>query len=111
MQGCIELTGVVKQLLKDAKYSKEDFVILWLDLSNAYGSIPHKLVKGSLKKKYLPEKIKDLIIGYYDKFKIRIWTENSRSNWYMLERGIITGCMLLTNYPFHVGHEYGNKIC
>lgn len=42
--GCREHTGMVTQLLREAKESKGDLVVLWLDLANAYSSMPHKLV-------------------------------------------------------------------
>ena len=48
--GCLKHTGIVTQLLKEAKESKGDLAVLWLDMANAYGSIPHKLVELTLKK-------------------------------------------------------------
>lgn len=48
---CVEHTGVVTQLIREAWKSKEDS---WLDLANAYGSIPHKLVQVSLAKYHIP---------------------------------------------------------
>lgn len=46
--GCIEHTGVVTKLIRGAREGKGDLAVLWLDLTNAYGSIPHKLVETSL---------------------------------------------------------------
>lgn len=48
MPGCVEHTGVVTQLLREAREGKGDLAVLWLDLANAYGSIPHRLVESSL---------------------------------------------------------------
>lgn len=45
MPGCIEHTEVVTQLLREAREGKGDLAVLWLDLANAYGSIPHRLVE------------------------------------------------------------------
>ena len=55
MPGCIEHTGVVLQLLKDAKKEKGDMAILWLDLKNAYELIPHNLVEDALKRHHVPQ--------------------------------------------------------
>lgn len=41
--GCLP-AGVVTQLIREAQENKGDLTVLWLDLANAYGSIPHKLV-------------------------------------------------------------------
>ncbi len=46
--GCLEHTGLVTQLIWEAHEGKGDLTALWLDLANAYGSIPHKLVELAL---------------------------------------------------------------
>ena len=38
--GCIEHTGVVSQLIREARENHGNLAVLWLDLANAYGSIP-----------------------------------------------------------------------
>lgn len=45
MTRCLEHTGEVTQLIWEARESRGDLVALWLDLTNACGSIPHKLVE------------------------------------------------------------------
>ena len=61
MPGVIEHTGVITQLLKEAKTNKGDMAVLWLDLKNAYGSIPHSLVQEALKRYHVPNKIIEII--------------------------------------------------
>ncbi len=70
--GCLEHTGVVTQLIWEAKESKGDLATLWLDLTNAYGSIPHKLVETALTRHHVPEKICNLIMDYYNNFSARV---------------------------------------
>jgi len=43
-------------------------VVLWLDLANAYGSIPHKLVEEALNRHHIPGKFRDLILDDYNSF-------------------------------------------
>ena len=54
MPGCLEHTGVLTQLLREAKESKGDLAVLWLDLANAYGPMPHKVVEKALKRHHVP---------------------------------------------------------
>lgn len=68
--GCLEHTGVVTQLIREAQKNKGDLVVLWLDLSNAYGSIPHKLVEEALRRHHIPDKFRDLILDYYGSFSL-----------------------------------------
>ncbi|KAL7876168.1 hypothetical protein AOLI_G00111310 [Acnodon oligacanthus] len=55
--GCLEHTGVVTQLIREARENKGDLVVLWLDLRNTYGSIPHKLVEEALRWYHIPGKL------------------------------------------------------
>lgn len=48
-----------------------ELAVIWLDLANAYGSIPHKLVATALTRYHVPEWIKDLVVDYYNSFTLR----------------------------------------
>ena len=85
---------MVTQLVREARESKGDLVVLWLDLKNAYGSIPHQLVEQTLQKCQVPEKLLQLIKGYYSNFQLRFTTNDFVTEWHKLEVGIITGCTI-----------------
>jgi len=59
------------QLIKEAKATKGDLTVLWLDLANAYGTVPHKLVDLTLKKYHVPEEFHKLLRHFFDNFKMR----------------------------------------
>ena len=42
--GCWEHLSMVWHALKEARAQKSNLAIIWLDIANAYGSIPHKLI-------------------------------------------------------------------
>ncbi|XP_016087054.1 uncharacterized protein, partial [Sinocyclocheilus grahami] len=92
--GCLEHTGVVTQLIREAHENRGDLVVLWLDLANAYGSIPHKLVELALHLHHVPSKIKDLILDYYNNFRMRVTSGSETSDWHRIGKGIITGCTI-----------------
>ena len=94
VSGCIEHTSVLTQQIKEAKENKTDLAVLWLDLANAFGSIPHKLIEITLRTYHIPESFTELIMHYYDNFKIRFSLNNFTTSWQKLEIGIITGCTL-----------------
>lgn len=52
--GCLEHTGVVTKLIREARENKGGLTVLWLDLANAYGSIPHKVVQTTMTKYHVP---------------------------------------------------------
>ncbi|TWW66935.1 hypothetical protein D4764_20G0009670 [Takifugu flavidus] len=92
--GCLEHNGVVTQLIREAHESKGELAVLWLDLTNAYGSIPHRLVELAQHLHHVPSKIKDLILDYYNNFSLRVTSGSVTSDWHRLEKGIITGCTI-----------------
>ena len=92
--GCLEHTGVATQLIREAKKSKGDLAMLWLDLTNAYGSVPHKLVELTLIKYHIPESIRNIISEYYGNYKFRVLSRATTLSWQKLEKGIITGCTI-----------------
>lgn len=80
------------QLLKEAREGRGDLVVIWLDLTNPYGSIPHKLVEMAQERYHVPHKVKDLILDYYSKFSLRVSAGPLSLDWHWLEVGIIIGC-------------------
>ena len=92
--GCLEHTGVVTQLIREAHDNRGDLVVLWLDLAYAYRSTLHKLVKLALHLHHVPSKIKDLILDYYNNFRMRVTPGSETSDWHCIGKGIITGCTI-----------------
>ena len=69
-------------------------MITWLDIANAYGSIPHDVIQKALVKAHVPESTRSLIESYYSDVKIRFSTRSFTTEWQRVEKGIITGCTL-----------------
>lgn len=68
----MEGTEVLSQLIRDAKKGRGDLAVLWLDLTNAYSSIPHRMVEITLEKHHIPQQVKGLILNFYSKFSLRV---------------------------------------
>merc|ERR1712228_8652 len=82
------------QLIREAKKEKKNLVITWLDIANAYGSIPHSLIIEALKEAHIPDDLVNLIEDYYKDVRIRFTTKEFVTDWQKVEKGIITGCTL-----------------
>ena len=107
--GCWEHTAMVWSALKDARKSKKSLSLLWLDLANAYGSVPHKLIVFALKRYRVPDDWIDLIMAYYDGLWGRTSASGISSDWKRYERGIFAGCtisVILFVAAFNVILEY-----
>lgn len=91
--------------------SKGDLIVLWLYLAKAYGSMPHKLVEEALKRYHVPSSVCDLLVNYYDNFRLRVGSGSTASEWYTLKNGIIKGYYSFYNVrcPLLIDQEHGGK--
>ena len=94
VSGCLEHTSVISQLIREAKKEKKNLVVTWLDIANAYGSIPHKVIMRALDKAHIPKEVIQMVESYYSEARIRFATRNFTTDWQKVEKGIITGCTL-----------------
>ena len=94
VSGCMEHTAILSQLIREAKAEKKGLVVVWLDIANAYGSIPHNLIQIALRRAHAPEGFCKLVESYYADMNIRFTTKEFTTEWQKVEKGIITGCTL-----------------
>ena len=71
VSGCIAYTSVISQLIKEAKKGK-NFAAVWLDLANAYGSVPHQLIESAMELYHIyiregPGDCQELILKVHDR--------------------------------------------
>ena len=94
VSGCMEHTAILSQLIREAKADKKGLVVVWLDIANAYGSIPHNLIQIALRRAHAPEEFCKLVESYYADMNIRFTTKEFTTEWQKVEKGIITGCTM-----------------
>nr|XP_055041026.1 uncharacterized protein LOC129428141 [Misgurnus anguillicaudatus] len=92
--GCLEHTGVLSQLIQEAKEKKGSLTVVWLDFANAYGSIPHNLIQVALDYYHIPHNIKGIITNYLRDIKLRFQSARFTTKWQPVEKGIVTGCTI-----------------
>ena len=94
VSGCLEHTALLSQLIREAKTGKGDLVVTWLDIANAYGSMPHSLILTALERTHVPERMCQLVKSYHSDIKICFTTKEYTSVWQQVEKGIITSCTI-----------------
>ena len=83
---------MVWDALKSAKHDKTTLSGIWLDVANAYGSVPHRLIYFALRRYGVSEKWIQLIQFYYSGLWSKCFQEASPSSWHQHQRGIFIGC-------------------
>ena len=94
MAGCIEHTEALTEILQNAKKRGNSITTTWLDLQNAYGSVPHNLIQYALEWYHIPEPIRKIVFNYYDESYIRVKTNDWTTNWIPCSIGVFQGCPL-----------------
>ena len=92
--GCVEHAFSIWDAIQDAKVNKKDLSVIWLDLANAYGSVPHVLIEEAMEFFWIPEQVRAMVRKYYDLFKMRFTTGAFTTEWQRLEVGIAAGCTI-----------------
>ena len=109
VQGCTEHFGAMWEVLKDARMRKRDLSVVWLDLANAYGAVPHVLIARALRFYNVPEKVVKIILKYFSGVFGRFSSKTVTSEWQQFEIGIFMGCVIsviLFVLCMNLGHEY-----
>jgi len=55
----------ISKLIREAKIRNGDLNLVWLDLANAYGSIPHQLTSVALQHQHVPHQAYKLVKRYF----------------------------------------------
>ncbi|CAC5418547.1 unnamed protein product [Mytilus coruscus] len=92
--GCVEHTSVRSQLIHEAKTRKKNLAVVWLDLANAYGSVPHKLIEMAMDHYHIPDHIKKIVQKYFGGIQLRLTVDIKTTAWQKLEKGVVTGCTI-----------------
>ena len=90
--GCWEHMSLVCDELKSSKVNKSNLVAVWLDIANAYGSVPHQLIFLALERYGVHPMWIKIIKAYYSGLWSCSFSPDSPSGWHQHFRGIFTGC-------------------
>ncbi|GFO02404.1 reverse transcriptase [Plakobranchus ocellatus] len=92
--GCLEHATMIWEAIQRAKSEKLNLDVVWLDLANAYGSVPHEMIQLALRMYHVPEVIQVMLDDYFSGFRMRFSTNSYTTNWINLEVGIAMGCTI-----------------
>ena len=92
--GCLEHTSMIWHQIQTAKKDKRDLYVTFLDLANAFGSVPHELLWESFNFFHVPEPITTLVKGYFQDLQLCFTTPDFTTTWQRLEVGIMAGCTI-----------------
>ena len=65
VRGIQEHTHILHAVIEESKRKRKDMVIAWLDLSNAFGSVPHPILNSLFQSLPIPEELRKILNDIY----------------------------------------------
>ncbi|CAB0029868.1 unnamed protein product [Trichogramma brassicae] len=93
-EGCFEHNFVLGEILRDAKTRRKEVVVAWLDLSNAFGSVPHASIHEALDRHSVPLPIRNLVKSSYEGVSTSVKTAGAITDPVRILSGVRQGCPL-----------------
>jgi hypothetical protein len=92
--GCAEHAAKANSIILNAARNNRTLFIVALDLKDAFGSIPHQVIRQNMRDVGIPEEITDFVSDTYHKAATRIFAGKSRSQEIRTNKGVKQGCPL-----------------
>ena len=105
ISGCSEHASALREAMEDSRRSKRQLAMVWIDLKNAFGSVPHNLIQFALEWYHVPPVFEKIIRQYYDMLVATIEGRGWSSQTFPFELGVFQGCTispLLFNLVFNL---------
>lgn len=90
----LEHANIIWHQIQTAKKEKKDLHVVFLDLANAFGSVPHKMLWTAFHYFQVPETITKLVKDYFQDLQFCVTTKEFTTSWLHLEVGIMAGCTI-----------------
>ncbi|UYV65460.1 hypothetical protein LAZ67_3004428 [Cordylochernes scorpioides] len=114
-------TEEIESMTEETKRAGREICISWIDLANAFGSVPHHLIFETLEASGIPENYIQIIRDLYKGASTTIRTKNGSTSEIPILCGVKQGCLLspitfnIYNEPIvwtleHFGRNLGFKV-
>ena len=92
--GCLEHSQMIWNSILSARRDKTELHVIWLDLANAYGSVPHHLIRMAHEFFNFPSQVGEIIMKYFNSAFMKFTVKNYTTKWQALEVGFMMGCLI-----------------
>ena len=93
-EGCYEHTYIMKALVGQARRNKKKLNVAWLDIRNAFGSVPHATIRSTLRHIGVPASLVSFIMNAYSGASTVIRTPVGDTDPIPIAAGVKQGCPL-----------------
>ena len=93
-EGCFEHSFMLRSVIEDSKRNEMNVRIVWLDLKNVFGSVPHEKIWEMMCQLGVPANFRDICREMYTNSTHKVRSKEGLSNDIPVHRGIKQGCPL-----------------
>ncbi|XP_005112736.1 uncharacterized protein LOC101856396 [Aplysia californica] len=79
--GCLEHGSMILKAVQKAKEGKRNLDVIWLDLANANGLVPHQMIQMVLLMCHVPKEICLMLHAYFEGFQMGFSTDEYTTDW------------------------------
>lgn len=90
---CLEHACMIWKQIQSAMREKRDLHTIFLDLTTAFGSVPHNLLWATFDFFKVPESITTLVKAYFQDLRL-FRTPEFTNTWQCMEIGLLAGCTI-----------------
>ena len=93
-EGCYEHAFILESVLSDARRQPRPLCLAWLDIRNAFGSIPHSVLSTALLRMGFPPDLVRMITNVYTGATTEVLTSTGKTPPIPIHSGVKQGCPL-----------------
>ncbi|GFT18722.1 retrovirus-related Pol polyprotein from type-1 retrotransposable element R2 [Trichonephila clavipes] len=93
--GVIEHNFLINQHIEEARRNQQDRLHAWVDISNAFGSVPHEVILNALIANGVDHEFVSLVSNIYSNSTTRVFAGNGLTDPIIIKRGVKQGCPLI----------------
>ena len=93
-EGCYKHTYILKSIVGQSRRNKKKLSLAWLDIRNAFGSVPHSAIITTLRHLGVPEELITLISNAYRGASSTVKTPDGLTRSIPVRAGVKQGCPL-----------------
>ena len=65
VDGCFQNVKIIQQIVKQQKKNRKEYNLVFIDLAKAFDTVSHLSIKKGLKRKGIPEQVRETILAMY----------------------------------------------
>jgi hypothetical protein len=94
INGCLEHSATANELFYDARRNQRSIYMMAIDLSDAFGSVPHQMISANMKQLGFPDHLTKIIQDAFQEGMTTVQVEQRRTHEITIKRGVKQGCPL-----------------